>query len=214
MRKKNLIILLTFIGITFFLWDSFIIYPFKLFVVLIHELSHALSALATGGKVISIKISPNESGVAITSGGIRFIVLNAGYLGSALFGALLLYLSSYKKIRNLLLELMGIFLILVTIFFVRDIFTLIYCIIFSIGLITIGIKTNERFELYFLQFLGITSSLYALFDIRSDILRVSPNPLSDASKLAEFTHIPAFIWGGIWLAISLFLIYKVIFRSS
>ena len=44
-----------FLGGLWFLWDTPLIYPLKIFVVLLHEISHGIVALATGG---SIKGSP------------------------------------------------------------------------------------------------------------------------------------------------------------
>ena len=31
------------------LWDTFLVYPFRLFVVFLHEISHGLAAVFTGG---------------------------------------------------------------------------------------------------------------------------------------------------------------------
>jgi hypothetical protein len=70
----------------FFLWDFQILLPFKLVVVFLHELSHALATWATCGKVISMEVHGNEGGLTKTVGGSRFIILSSGYLGSALWG--------------------------------------------------------------------------------------------------------------------------------
>lgn len=60
-------------------------------VIAFHEFGHAITALATGGKVESISLDPNEGGVTHMRGGISALTLPAGYLGSSLIGALLTF---------------------------------------------------------------------------------------------------------------------------
>jgi hypothetical protein len=50
--------------------------------------------------------------------------------------------------------------------------------------------------------LGLTSSLYAILDIKSDILD-RPHLQSDAYMLAELTGIPTLAWGGLWIVMAL-----------
>jgi hypothetical protein len=50
--------------------------------------------------------------------------------------------------------------------------------------------------------LGLTSALYALLDIRSDILS-RPYVQSDAAMLAEITGIPTVAWGILWIGVAL-----------
>ena len=64
-----------------FLWNTQFVYPLKIFVVFMHEVSHGLAALATGGSIKEIQVVPQEGGHAITAGGSRFWTLTAGYLG-------------------------------------------------------------------------------------------------------------------------------------
>lgn len=67
--------------------------PLKILVVFLHELSHAMTAVFTGGDIISISVSPAEGGEAWTRGGSRFLTLSAGYLGSLLIGLALLWVA-------------------------------------------------------------------------------------------------------------------------
>ncbi len=50
-------------------WASPLVYPIRLFVTLMHELSHAVAAIATGGQVDSIALFPGAGGLAWTRGG-------------------------------------------------------------------------------------------------------------------------------------------------
>ena len=70
-------------------------YPFRIFVTFIHEGGHALAALLTGNSVASLSVATNASGETYTTqGGLisQVLISSAGYLGSMVFGALLLVL--------------------------------------------------------------------------------------------------------------------------
>ena len=54
---------------------------------------------------------------------------------------------------------------------------------------------------FVLRLLGVTSLLYAPWDVTSDLILRSV-PASDASALARATGIPALAWGLLWLAAS------------
>src|SRR5512135_2171103 len=111
--KAVLILALLFIAV-WLLWDTPIVYPIKIFVVFLHELGHALAALLTGGQVISIQIFPDEGGLTTTRGGWPFVILSSGYVGSLLFGGVLLYLSNRRTWTRRLLIVLGMLLALST----------------------------------------------------------------------------------------------------
>jgi hypothetical protein len=67
--------------------------PFRWFVTLIHELGHGVAAVLTGGSFISFHVTDRGAGLAYTSGGWRWVIIQAGYLGTAIFGAVLLFLT-------------------------------------------------------------------------------------------------------------------------
>ena len=74
------------------LWDTAFIYPLKIFVVLLHEVSHAIAIWATGGVVDHIVLDPRQGGATLGRGGSAFLALSAGYLGSLLWGTALVLL--------------------------------------------------------------------------------------------------------------------------
>ena len=51
-------------------------------ITLVHELGHGLAAILTGGSFLYFEVFPNGGGLAHTSGGLRFVVIPAGYLGA------------------------------------------------------------------------------------------------------------------------------------
>lgn len=60
-------------------------------VIAFHEFGHAITACCTGGRVESISLDPHEGGVTHMRGGMSAITLPAGYLGSSIIGALLIF---------------------------------------------------------------------------------------------------------------------------
>ncbi|MFT6786226.1 MAG: hypothetical protein ACJATG_002234, partial [Dinoroseobacter sp.] len=64
----------------FALWSTPLALPLKILVVFLHELSHGLAAVLTGGSIEAISLSAQQGGHAITRGGNGFIILSAGYL--------------------------------------------------------------------------------------------------------------------------------------
>ncbi len=75
-------------------WESSWILPFKLLVVLVHEMWHGFVAMFAGAKLRTISLAAGESGSTLVTGlgaGWGFVAsVSAGYLGSAFTGALLL----------------------------------------------------------------------------------------------------------------------------
>lgn len=112
------------IAVVYLLWNvdflSFVAYPFRLFVTYVHESGHALAAIISGGKVVGFSVSSDGSGLARTIGGSRALILPAGYIGAALFGAILFYLiHHYSRYIRLIARVLGIGLIVFTLLYAR-----------------------------------------------------------------------------------------------
>ena len=71
-----------YFAVLWLLWPTPIVYPLKVFVVFLHELSHGLMAVATGGRIESIALDWREGGETVSLGGSAILTLSAGYLGS------------------------------------------------------------------------------------------------------------------------------------
>ncbi len=199
------------------LWPTIWIYPFKIFVVFLHELSHAFAGLATGGTVQRITLDAREGGATYVNGGNAFIMLSAGYLGSLLWGLLLLLVARTRPAvaRHVVFGL-GLLLLGASVLFVRNWFGFLFGLLFGFGLLIAARKLPAGGIIVLLTGLGLTSGLYALFDIRDDILR-QPGAKSDAFMLMELTGIPTVAWGLLWSGIALavcFVIGRRIYRSA
>ena len=202
-------------------WPSPILKPIKLFVVFLHEASHALVATATGGKVIDIHLLFNEGGATRTLGGSPFWTLMAGYIGSLLWGGVILVLASRTRMMRPVAIILGVAVGLTTIFLVRNATGFGFGILTAIALTGGGIVLREALVSWFLRGLGLTSCFYAIYDIMSDIL-LRPEAPSDARMLAELTRFPPFLamthrtlfWGLLWMGISLLATFYIVAISA
>ena len=188
------------------LWNipivSHAIYPLKIFVVFMHELSHGLMAIATGGQIKEIVVVSQQGGHTITIGGSEFWTLMAGYLGSLAWGGLILVLAARTHLDKLLSTLIGIGMVLVSIRYVRNPFGLMFGIAFGGLLVIVGLLLSEAVNDLILRVIGLTSCLYAILDIKSDVLDRS-HLRSDARMLSELTSISTLTWGILWILIAI-----------
>lgn len=193
-----------YFGAVWFLWDTPVIYPVKLFVVMLHEISHGLAALATGGTIEQIVVDPQQGGACYCPGGNAFLTLSAGYLGSLLWGLLLLSAVSAPRIPNrALLFVAGAAVLGLSLGYVRNGFGLLFGVGFGGAMMIAGWKLSAGASRVLLTALGLTSCLYAILDIKSDVLD-RPHLQSDAAMLAEMTPgITTTTWGVIWISVAL-----------
>lgn len=198
---RSMLGVLAIFAVVVALWGTFVVTPLKIFVVLLHEISHGLAAVFTGGKIVKIEINAQQGGVCTSAGGIRFIVTSAGYLGSMLWGALILVVASRTKRQRWVSVGIGIFILAMTLFYVRSWFGFGFALLASAFLLLVGFKLSDLVNRFVLQVIGVTSCLYAVLDIIDDVLE-RPGIGSDADALADMTLIPSVVWGVIWIAIS------------
>jgi hypothetical protein len=182
---------------------GWITYPFQLFVTLVHELSHGLAAVLTGGRFVDFTISFNASGLATTAGGWRWIIIPAGYLGTALFGGVLLLLvqrSPGLRERRWLALGLGLFFGLMTLLFARNLIAIVVGGLAAAVLLALGWYGPRLWLTFGLDLLAIQCSLNAL-DSLTGLVRLSAGPFrssNDAQAMADLSHIPAPFWALLW----------------
>ncbi len=211
-RKSLLWLVVGFVAILL-LWDTPIVYPIKLFVVLMHEISHGLAAVATGGSIVRIEVNAAQGGVCWTQGGIRFIVASAGYLGSLLWGAALFLIAAKTRLDRPLAGLLGLFILGITVFYIRNWFGFGFGLLTGLALLAAAIKLPRSVVEIALKLLGLTSCLYAIVDIKSDTISRQIAG-SDAGTMAELTGIPSILWGVLWILISLVITAGVVYVGA
>ena len=215
-RYLPLVLIFAFIVVTWFAWNTPFIYPIKLFTVTMHETGHALAAAVLGGKAVKLAVNRHQGGITQyqipleTPTWKKFIIASAGYLGSIIIGALLLLLS-HTRVAPWLLWLIGFGLLIETIFFVRDWFTAGICAIAILFFVAVGLLAPNSVKVFIAKFIATVSCCYAIFDIRDDVLRFGGEQRmgSDAHALQGLTGIPYYVWGILWIIISIGILYKV-----
>lgn len=203
---------IAFFVVLWLAWNTPAVLPLKLFVVFLHEISHGLAAMATGGRIERIVINMNEGGACYCGGGSPFVTLSAGYLGSLAWGLLLVWLARFDRRAHWTTACVGAATGLITLFFVRSLFGFAFGLAFAGGLLLAARLLSGRWNARILYALGLTSALYAILDIKSDVLDRSGLE-SDARMLADLTGVPTVVWGILWIGVALGVVYLVSRRA-
>ncbi len=205
-KKLHLSIVFGVLIVSFFAWDTFVVYPIKLFVVLLHEMSHGLSAVLTGGRIVSIELNQYLGGMTTTEGGSILIIASSGYLGSIAIGALLFISSLDKKVSTWFNTSLAILLLIFTANFLVGMLSQIIALIASVILIVSPRYFSSLVNQIITQSLGLVSVFYVLIDIKEDLLS-GAGYQTDANILENITSISATLIAFIWLVISAAVIF-------
>jgi len=212
--RNLLLLLLVVLSLAF--WNSILLTPIKLFVVLLHELSHALAAMVTGGSVEHIEIDPRIGGLAVTRGGWTWLVVSSGYIGSMVLGSGILLASVRARSARVLSAGIGVAVLAITAVFVRNGFGLLFGALFGVGMLAAARFLRPPWLPLLMQYLGTISCLYALVDVQEDLLTFE-NRVTDASIMASHTGIPALVWGVLWSILALLVLLltlRSVWRAS
>ncbi|KAF2235749.1 hypothetical protein EV356DRAFT_531602 [Viridothelium virens] len=205
-QEVTLGIIAVYVVVIALLWNlpyvRMILWPFKMLTIAFHEFGHAITALLTGGHVKSISLDPHEGGVTHMLGGKQAFTLPAGYLGSSLIGALLIFCGFdivASKVASLVLGVC----FLLTLWWARRDWLTIGTVLAAVGLL-VGCWFIAHAEAlrFVVLFIGVMSSLYSAWDICDDLILRKVNS-SDASVFAERYGGSSQCWGVIWSMISL-----------
>ncbi|MBT4667304.1 MAG: M50 family metallopeptidase, partial [Opitutae bacterium] len=185
-------------------WNTIIIYPLKILTVFFHELSHALAAIVTGGKVLEIVLVPEQGGHCLIAGGNGFLVSSAGYLGSLIWGGIILVSAANSRRDKQIMIALGAILIVVSFIWIRPFisFGFIFCIILGGAMIGVGKYLPDKVNDWVLRTVGLTSCLYATLDVKDDTIDRNLQE-SDAGRLAEIAGMPSLFWGYFWMAMAI-----------
>ena len=151
------------------LWDTELLLPLKLLVVLIHEIWHGMVAIIGGGVLEEIHIDLSESGETVVAGlhseTLFFLTVSAGYIGSALTGGFLVRQGLQGNNERITLLFLSIFLAYMAYLFTSWTSTAFY-VGFSwaaaFALCTLGGRVLSR---YFILFIGSLFVWYGLYDL-------------------------------------------------
>jgi len=226
--KTLLIATLISIALWFVPFASYLVYPFRLFVTFVHEGGHALAALLTGSSILSLVVRPDTSGevLAATSNGLAsMIVSSAGYLGTTVFGVLLLVLIRRAVQARIVLAASAVYIAGLTLLFglllplwnisntstpkFEIIFTLVSGLAISVGLLAIARYAAPKVAQFFLSFLAVQCVLNALFDLKNVLFMSAPfagEMHTDAVNMYNATGVPSLFWVMMWIGISVLMV--------
>lgn len=226
--KLLLIATLITIALWFIPYAEYLVYPIRLFVTFIHEGSHVLAALLTGGSVESLTVASDGSGevYSMPSGFFGAVLTSsAGYLGTTAFGVMLLVLirrafsarivlAICAGFVGLMTALFGLFAPALNVFSAKVTlgsvaFTVLSGTILTVGLLAIAKYARASIAQFALSFLAVQCVLNALSDLK--VLFFASNPFgspiqTDAANMASATGLPAIAWVVIWIGISVLMI--------
>jgi Peptidase M50B-like len=197
---------------------SLALYPFALFVTLLHESSHALVGTITGGSVTSLQISPDLSGVTGFNGGIQALIAPAGYLGATVAGAIML-LTPLRYSRWVLGGFALVPVAALAAFHPADTFTAVWCAIFALGLAAAAWKLPSRFRAFLQIFLGLEAGLNAFRDLLT-LVFISGSGAhihTDAEAMSRALFLPPPFWAISWTALSVVILaasVRLVFRRD
>ncbi len=181
----------------------------------IHELCHALMAVATGGQVDNIQVHADGSGVTGIYGGNNFLTNSAGYLGATFVGSAMLFFGRTPGKARAALGLMAVALALSTALWVRgDAIGLPVGIAWMVALGASAWFLRGMTALFVCQLVALEQCLNSVGSVY-DLLKISvyTERFSDAQNMQNLTYVPAAVWALGWSAISLALVGLTVRRA-
>ncbi|MCC7531375.1 MAG: M50 family metallopeptidase [Candidatus Melainabacteria bacterium] len=224
-----------FFFITQFQYVSLVVYPLRTFTTGLHEFGHAAMTYATGGIVTGLTMVPDgegAGGLTFHRGGIGWLVSSAGYLGTALFGSLLIWFGRKEENASPVLKVLGVVFALGCLICITPglldarhgseaILSLLIGLAIAGTLVFSAQKFSPLVAHFMLLILAGQTALSSLTDvwylIQISVGFSSNGSFSDATNMAQHTGIPAAVWSIVWGAISLLMVVftlKVSYQSA
>jgi hypothetical protein len=207
-------------------WLGPLAYPFRLLTTIVHELGHGLAALLTGGAFLRFVVFPDGSGLAYTAGGLPWLIIPAGYVGAALFGAALIALGRSPRASRLALGAIGAAVALLTL---RYGLPSLLSDQFLGGLLTVGAgvgigallliaawRAPARWSLFLLNLVAFWVGLSALGDLATLFgIATAPGaePRSDAHAMAAIALLPPAFWAAAWALLAAVALGAALWRT-
>ncbi len=212
---------------TIILWQfpigNYILYPFTILATWFHEMSHGLMAVLLGGQFRKLEIFGDGSGVASYAMSLALapigpaLVAAAGPMGPPIAGSALILASRSFQTATLSLKILGGFLLLSTLIWVRSLFGLIAIPLLGLIILAIAFKAPRWLQGFAIQFLGVQAcvSTYHQLDYLFSY-SAGPLGLSDTAQIQQRLLLPYWFWGGLMAIASLVILVqslRIAYRS-
>lgn len=205
--------------ITVVIWQipigNYILYPFSILATWFHEMGHGLMVLMLGGQFQKLEIFSNGSGVAHytlsrTWGYLGMgLVAASGPMGPPIAGASLILASRSLKTASWSLKILGGFLLLSTLIWVRSWFGLVAIPLLGLIILGVGLKTPLWLQGFVIQLLGVQAcvSTYHQLDYLFSYT-AGPLGLSDTGQMQRYLFLPYWFWGLLMALASLIILIQ------
>ena len=175
-------------------------------VTIAHEAAHGLAALVSGRKLHGIRLHSDTSGLTVsagrTTGPGMIVTAAAGYVGPALLGlAAAALLADHRAVGLLwaLLILLALLLIQVRNWFGLWSILLSAAVVFAVSWwLQPQVQSAFAYSLTWFLLLAAPRPVLELVTQR----RGTGTTSSDADQLARLTKVPAIVWGGFFLVVT------------
>jgi hypothetical protein len=176
-----------------------------------------------GGQFRKLEIFGNGSGVASYAMSLSLapigpaLVAAAGPMGPPIAGAALILASRSFKVATLSLKILGGFLLVSTIIWVRSLFGIVAIPLLGLIILGIALKAPRWVQGFTVQFLGVQAcvSTYHQLDYLFSY-GAGPLGLSDTAQIQQRLLLPYWFWGGLMAVASLVILVqslRIAYRS-
>lgn len=158
--------------INYVLWNFAIMKPVKLIAVFVHEMSHATACWMTGGSVKAIEVHSDEGGVTKYVGGIRYLIVPAGYLGGAFWGGVFVILSGDRIAATVSASLFTVALLVSLKYSPNGVMVALNLgfIVLTIGFILLDWLVYDPLLQYVTLYYGVSIGTFSVYDIYDDLI--------------------------------------------
>ncbi len=203
-----------------------VLYPFKILATWLHEMSHGLLMIATGAQLDRVVIYRDTSGLSYAVWAISPVgtaaIAAAGYMGTALWGAVLLVATPTAKAARIALIAIALLMLATAMFAIvptpeEGRFGQWAVTAIAAGLAVCAIVLPPRARVFGAHFIAAQACINALLDIRVLVRPMQAvngllSQTSDATAMAENTFgvratWAVWFWAVVWLAWSLAVLF-------
>lgn len=209
--------------ISLVLWNlpfgALVLFPFKLLATWMHELSHGLVMMASGAGFDRMEVYRDTSGLAFAKHSVgspaRAAIAAAGYMGTPLFGALMLVWGQKRRGARVVVAVLGVLMAASAVLFIANSFGRIAIGAAAAACVGAAVLASERAPGMAVNFIAMQACINALLDIRvlfrsNLVVNGEVVGASDAHSMAHATFGTPSMWAAIWLAWSFALLYAAL----